>query len=119
MAIDHYSKWCEIKAMMDRDIEMIAKVLGSEVICRFGGVLKYIPINNGIKWFVELDQLCKNYDIIHQYSMLQWPRCNAMVERLVKTLKHGLMCFLQLLSMHKTRMTNYPRSCLDTNVGCK
>jgi hypothetical protein len=83
------------------------------------GVPKYILIDNGIKWFVEFDQLCKNYNIVHQYIMLQWPMCNGMVERLVKMLKHGFTCFLQLLSMHKTRMTNYPRSCLDTNVGCK
>jgi hypothetical protein len=54
VAIDHYSKWCEIKTMMDCDIEIIAKVLEGEVICRFG-VLKYILINNGIKWFVKFD----------------------------------------------------------------
>jgi hypothetical protein len=34
VAIDHYSKWCEIKAMMDRDVKIIAKVLESEVIYR-------------------------------------------------------------------------------------
>jgi hypothetical protein len=67
VAIDHYSKWCEAKAMMDHDIETITKLLESEVICRFG-VVKYILINNGTEWFVEFYQLCKNYGIVHQYT---------------------------------------------------
>jgi hypothetical protein len=60
-----------------------------EVIYRFG-VPKHVLINNGGEWVVDFDQLCKNYGIIHQYFVPQWPKCNGMVERLVKTLKHGL-----------------------------
>jgi hypothetical protein len=40
---------------------------------------------------IEFDQLCKNYGIMHQYTTLQWPKCNVMVEKVVKTLKHGLI----------------------------
>jgi hypothetical protein len=60
-----------------------------EVICRFG-VSKHVLTNNEGEWVVDFDQLCKNYGIIHQYITPQWPKCNGMVERLVKTLKHGL-----------------------------
>jgi hypothetical protein len=47
-------------------------------------------MDNGTEWFAKFDQLCKNYGIIHQYIVPQWPKCNGMVERLIKTLKHGL-----------------------------
>jgi hypothetical protein len=52
---------------------------------------KTLHLNNGGEWVVDFDQLCKNYGIIRQYIMLQWPKYNGMVERLVKTLKHGLI----------------------------
>jgi transposase len=53
-------------------------------------VPKYILINNGGEWVATLDQLCKNYGIAHQYTSPQCPKCNNMVERMVKTLKHEL-----------------------------
>jgi hypothetical protein len=36
MTINHYSKWWEAKAMVDHDVETIAKFLEDKVICRFG-----------------------------------------------------------------------------------
>ncbi len=51
----------------------------------------YILTNNGGEWAAEFDQIYKNYGITHQYSTPQWPRCNSMVEWLVKILKHGLI----------------------------
>jgi hypothetical protein len=54
VAIDHYSKWCEVKAIMDPDVETIAIFLEDEVMCRFG-VLKYILIDNDIEWSTEFD----------------------------------------------------------------
>lgn len=77
---------------MDSDGEIVTKFLKSEVICRFG-VPNYTLTNNGIEWSIKFDQICKNYGISHQYMTLQWPRCNGMVGRLIKTLKHGLIVF--------------------------
>jgi hypothetical protein len=74
---------------MNHDAKIAKKFLESEVICRFG-VPKYILIDNDIEWSTEFDQLYKNYGIAHQYTTPQWPRCNRMVERLFKMLKHGL-----------------------------
>ncbi len=54
VAIDHYSKWCEVKITMDHDVETIAKFMENEVICKFG-VPKYILTNNGIEWSIEFD----------------------------------------------------------------
>jgi len=34
--------------------------------------------------------MCKDYGIQHQQTAPQWPQCNGMVERLIKTIKHGI-----------------------------
>lgn len=78
MVIDHYSKWCEVKVMVDHDAEITPRFLENEVICMFN-VPKYIIIDNGSKWSTKFDQLCKNYIIIRQYTTIQWPKCNGMV----------------------------------------
>jgi hypothetical protein len=35
-AIDHYSKWCEAKAIKYHDVAIATKFLEEEIICRFG-----------------------------------------------------------------------------------
>jgi hypothetical protein len=64
--------------------------LEDEVICKYG-VPKYIMINNGTKWMKEFAETWQNYDITHQFTTLTWLKCNGMVERLIKTIKQGLM----------------------------
>jgi len=56
VAIDHYSKWCAVKAVADH----------------------------------EFDLMCKDYRIQHQRTAPQWPQCNGMAERIIKTIKHGI-----------------------------
>ncbi len=34
--------------------------------------------------------MCKNYGIQHQRTAPQWPQCNGMAERMIKTIKHGI-----------------------------
>ncbi len=34
--------------------------------------------------------MCKDYGIHHQHTAPQWPQCNGMAERLIKTIKHGI-----------------------------
>jgi hypothetical protein len=84
VAIDHYSKWCETKAIPDHTTIITARFLKKEVICRYK-VLKFILIDNGGEWSAEFDNMCKVYGIHHQYITPQWPRCNGMVNRLIKT----------------------------------
>jgi len=36
LAINHYSKWCEARAMADHDVEMAAKFLEHKAIYKFG-----------------------------------------------------------------------------------
>jgi transposase-like protein len=64
VAIDHCSKWCEVKVVVDHDAVTTTRLFEDEMICRFG-VPKYIIIDNESKWLAKFDQLCKNYSIIH------------------------------------------------------
>jgi hypothetical protein len=72
VAINHYSKWCEARPVKDHDAAIAARFLEEEIICKFG----VLDTDNGGEWMVEFDP--------------QWPQCNGMVERMIKTLKNGL-----------------------------
>jgi hypothetical protein len=89
VVVDHYSKWCKAKAVADHGAKTAAKFLEDDVICRYG-VPKFVLTNNGGEWAVEFDVMCKDYGIQHQHTAPQWPQCNGMVERLIKTIKHGI-----------------------------
>jgi len=89
VVIDHYSKWCEAKAVGDHGAKTTASFLEDDIICRYG-VPKFILMDNGGKWAIEFDIMCRDYGIQHQHTAPQWPQCNGMVERLIKTIKHGI-----------------------------
>jgi len=90
VAIDHYSKWCEAKAVADHGAKMAARFLEDEIICRYG-VPKFMLTNNGGEWAAEFDVMCRAYAIQHQRIVPQWPQCNGMAERMIKTIKHGII----------------------------
>ncbi len=89
VVVDHYSKWCESKAVVDHGAKTTAKFLEDDVICRYG-IPKFVLTDNGEEWAAEFDVMCKDYDIQHQHTAPQWPQCNGMVECLIKTIKHGI-----------------------------
>jgi hypothetical protein len=89
VAIDHYSKWCEAKAVVDHGAKTAARFLEDEIICRYG-VPKFVLTDNGGEWAAEFDVMCRDYVIQHQRTAPQWPQCNGMVERTIKTIKHGI-----------------------------
>jgi hypothetical protein len=49
VAIDHYSKWCEAKTIVDHVAKTTSKLLEDDIICRYG-VPKFVLINNGGEW---------------------------------------------------------------------
>jgi hypothetical protein len=89
MAIDHYSKWCEAKAVADHGAKTSARFLEDDLICRYG-VPGFILTDNGGEWGAEFEAMCKDYAIQHQRTAPQWPQCNGMAERMIKTIKHGI-----------------------------
>jgi hypothetical protein len=89
VAIDHYSKWCEAKAVTNHSAKTASRFLEDDIIYRYG-VPKFVLINNGGEWAAEFEIMCKNYGIQHQPTAPQWPQCNGMAERMIKTIKHGI-----------------------------
>jgi len=89
VAIDHYSKWCKAKVVVDHGAKTTARFLEDDIICRYG-VPKFVLTDNGGEWAAEFDVMCKDYGIQHQHTAPQWPQCNGMAERLIKTIKHGI-----------------------------
>jgi hypothetical protein len=89
VAIDHYSKWCEAKAVADHGAKTAARFLEDDLICRYG-VPGFILTDNGGEWGAEFEAMCKDYAIQHQRTAPQWPQCNGMAERMIKTIKHGI-----------------------------
>jgi len=89
VAINHYCKWCETKAVVDHGAKTMARFLQDDIICRYG-VPKFVLTDNGREWAAKFDVMCKDYGIHHQHTAPQWPQCNGMAERLIKTIKHGI-----------------------------
>jgi hypothetical protein len=90
VAIDHYSKWCETKAVADHGAKTIARFLEDDLICRYG-VPSFVLTDNGGEWGAEFEVMCKDYAIQHQHMAPQWPQCNGMAECMIKTIKHGII----------------------------
>ncbi len=72
VAIDHYSKWCEAKAVADHGARTATRFLEDDLICRYG-VLGFVLTDNGGEWSAEFEAMCKDYSIQHQRTAPQWP----------------------------------------------
>jgi hypothetical protein len=70
VAIDHYSKWCEAKAVADHGAKTVTIFLEDDIICKYG-VPKFVLTNNGGKWAAEFNVMCKDYEIHHQHTTPQ------------------------------------------------
>jgi hypothetical protein len=72
VAIDHYSKWCEAKAIVDHGAKIAAMFLEDDIICKYG-VPKFILIDNGGEWAAKFEVMCREYAMQHQRTAPQWP----------------------------------------------
>ncbi len=75
--------------MADHGAKTVARFLKDDLICRYG-VSKFVLTDNGGEWGAEFEVMCRDYAIQHQRTTPQWPQCNGMAERMIKTLKHGI-----------------------------
>jgi hypothetical protein len=64
VAIDHYSKWCEAKAMANHGARTVARFLEDDLICRYG-VPGFILTNNGGEWGAKFEVMCMDHAIQH------------------------------------------------------
>jgi hypothetical protein len=118
VAIDHYFKWCEAKAIAAHGAKTTSKFLEDDIICRYG-VLKFILTDNGGEWATEFEVMCKDYGIQHQRTALQWPQCNGMAEHMIKPSNMASLFLLQHQQMWIAGTSTWPRFCLGTNVASK
>jgi hypothetical protein len=72
VAIDHYSKWCEAKAVADHGAKTAARFLEDDLICRYE-VPRFVFTDNGGEWDAEFETMCRDYAIHHQRTAPQWP----------------------------------------------
>ena len=89
MAIDHFSKWVEVKEVKGHDANTTTEFLEREVLGR-GFVPKIVLTDNGTEWQGEFKLLCEQNGIKHDHSSVYWPQGNGLAERLIQTLKRGL-----------------------------
>jgi hypothetical protein len=95
VAIDHYSKWWEVKVVLDHNTTIATKFLEDEIIYRFG-VPKCLLTDNGGNWVGKFDNLCKAYGIQHRFTSPRLPHYNGMAELMIKTIKHGIIVLFGL-----------------------
>jgi hypothetical protein len=79
VAIDHYSKWCEAKAVADHGAKTAVRFLEDDLICRYG-VPRFVLTDNGGEWGAEFETMCRDYAIHHQRTAPQWSQCNRMAD---------------------------------------
>ncbi len=75
--------------MADHGAKTAVRFLEDDLICRYG-VPRFVLTDNGGEWGAEFETMCRDYAIHHQRTAPQWPQCNEMAERMIKTLKHGI-----------------------------
>jgi hypothetical protein len=87
IAVDHFTKWVEIRALESNDAQSIASFFYEDVICRHG-VPEILTTDQGTEFINELLTILTNtYKIRHIKTTAYHPQGNGQVERTNKTIK--------------------------------
>ena len=87
IAVDHFTKWVEIRALESNDAQSIASFFHEDVICRHG-VPEILTTDQGTEFINEfLAILTHTYHIHHIKTTAYHPQGNGQVERTNKTIK--------------------------------
>lgn len=87
VAVDHFTKWVEARALEEADAQSIISFLHDDVICRHG-VPKIMSTDRGSEFINELmEAVTRIYDIHHVKTTAYHPQGNGQVERTNRTLK--------------------------------
>lgn len=87
IAVDHFTKWVEIRALESNDAQSIASFFYEDVICRHG-VPEILTTDQGTEFINELLTILTNtYQIRHIKTTAYHPQGNGQVERTNKTIK--------------------------------
>ena len=87
IAVDHFTKWVEIRALEQNDAQSIAQFFYEDVICQHG-VPEILSTDQGTEFINELLAVLTNtYHIHHIRTTAYHPQGNGQVERVNKTIK--------------------------------
>ena len=87
VAVDHFSKWVEAKALEDADAQSITTFIYEDVICRHG-IPQILTSDRGTEFVNDLiTALTRVYKIQHIKTTAYHPQGNGQVERTNRTIK--------------------------------
>jgi hypothetical protein len=92
--IEHFSKWVELVALLDKSSHITNQVFLQQVLSRFGACVECLT-DQGSKFKGEFQDLLDHALIDHRWTSKDHPQVNGLVQRMVQTCKKGLwkICF--------------------------
>ena len=90
VAVDPFSKWVEIRAVLSLHSWRVAKFLYDDLVARWGKP-HYIWTNNGAEFMGSFAWLCKGLGI-HHHSTIGNSKANGQVEWTIRMLKDCIWC---------------------------
>jgi hypothetical protein len=124
VAVDHFTKWPEARAMKEINAQNVAAFLYTEIICRYGAP-KIMTSDRGHEFNNELIKiLAKEYGIKHIQTTAYHPAGNGQVERMNRVIKgmlaklrttkkpwdHYLDCALSAIRSNPSQSTRFTPS---------
>jgi len=87
--IEHFSKWVELVALLDKSSHNTSQVFLQQVLSRFGAYAKCLT-DQGSEFRGEFQDLLDHALIDHRRTSRDHPQTDGLAERMVQTCKKGL-----------------------------
>ena len=100
--VDSFSKWCECFPTKNQNMETVADILFSEIVCRYGAMRRLISDLGASLRSKLVEELCKRMNIKRTYTTAFRPQTNAHCERTNSVI-------INLLKTHISAQTEWPK----------
>ncbi len=87
--IEHFSKWVELVALLDKSSHNTNQAFLQHVLSRFGAYVECLT-DQGAKFRGEFQDLLDHVLIDHRWTSRDHPQVDGLAERMVQTCKKGL-----------------------------
>ncbi len=87
--IQHFSKWVELVALLDKSSHRTNQAFLQQVLSRFRACFKCL-IDQGLELRGEFQYLLDHVFINHRWTSRDHPQTNGLAKRMVQTCKKGL-----------------------------
>jgi hypothetical protein len=87
--IEHFSKWVELVALLDKSSHSTNQAFLQQVLSRFGACVECLT-DQGSEFRGEFQDLLDHALIDHQRTSRDHPQADGLAERMVQTCKKGL-----------------------------